>query len=155
MSQKINFFKEIYEKNKINLDEILKISKIGSSEETLFPEESKPKIEMKCEIKENIINSNINIDEKTIDLFPFDEEIHDYDNSLIDENSIGSINTLSNINDMEIIKKNVNLYNKLKMNKQAIIENNSTNSINNINIISGHIGLNNKSEFQIKKASSK
>jgi len=150
MSEKINFFKELYERNKINLDEILKISKIGSSEETLFPEDAKPKIEMKCEIKENINNSNNNIDQKTIDLFPFDEEIDNYEYSLIDENSIGSINTLSHIDDIEIIneiKENINLYNKLKMNKPSIIENISTNSINNINIISDHIDMNKKSEF--------
>ena len=91
MSEKINFFKELYERNKINLDEILKISKICSSEETLFPEDAKPKIEMICEIKENINNSNNNIDQKTIDLFTFDEEIDNYGYSLIDENSIGSI----------------------------------------------------------------
>ena len=156
MSEKINFFKKIYERNKRNLDEALKISKIGSNEETRFPEDAKPKIEMKSEIKENINNSinNINIDEKTIDLFSFDEEIDDYDYSLFDENSIGSINTLSNIDDMEIIneiKENINLYNKLKMNKPAIIENKSTNSINNINILSDHIGINNKSEFLDKK----
>ncbi len=154
MSEKINFFKEIYEKNKINLDVILKISNIGSSEETRFPEDAKPKIEMKYEMKETINNSNSNIDGKTIDLFPFDEEIDDYDYSVFDENSIGSINTLSNIDDIEIIneiKENINLYNKLKMNKPAIIENNSTNSNNNINIISDHIGLNNKSEFLDKK----
>ena len=150
MSQKINFFKELYERNKINLDEILKISKIGSSEETLFPEDAKPKIEMKCEIKENINNSNNNIDQKTIDLFTFDEEIDNYGYSLIDENSMGSINTLSDIDDIEIIneiKENINLYNKLKMNKPSIIENISTGSINNINIISDHIDMNKKSEF--------
>ena len=115
MSEKINFLKEIYERNKKNLDEILKISKIGSNEETQFPEDAKPKIEMKYEIKENINNNNSNIDEKPIDLFPFDEEIDDYDYSLIDENNIGSINTLSNIDDMEIINeinKNISLYNK-------------------------------------------
>ena len=45
------------------------------------------------------------------------------------------------------IKENINLYNKLKMNKTSIIENISTNSINNINIISDHIDMNKKSEF--------
>ena len=154
MSEKINFFKQIYERNKINLEEILKISKISSSVETRFPEDAKPKIEMNCEIKENISNNNINIDEKTIDLFPFDEEIDDYDYSLIDENSIGCINNLNNNDDIEIIneiKENKILYKNLKMNKPAIIESNSTNKINNINIINDHIGLSKKSEFLDKK----
>ena len=151
MSEKISYFKQIYEKNKINLDEILKISKIGSCEETQFPEDAKPKIEMKYEIKEYM--NNINIDEKSIDLFPFDEEIDDYDYSTIDEQSIGSINNLSIIDDMEIlnqIKENIT-QNKSKIKNPSIIENNSTNTINNINIINDHIDMSNKSKFLEKK----
>ena len=151
MSEKINYFKQIYERNKLNLDKILKISKIGSNVETQFPEDAKPKIEMKYEIKDYF--NNINIDEKSIDLFPFDEEIDDYDYSLIDEQSIGSINSLSNIDDMEIInqiKENITLYNKMKIKKPKIIEDNSTNNINNINIIKDHIDSS-KSEFLDKK----
>ena len=152
MSEKINYFKQIYERNKINLDEILKISKTSSNVETRFPEDAKPKIEMKCEIKD--YTNNISIDEKSIDLFPFEEEIDDFDYSLIDEQSIGSINSLSNIDDMEIInqiKENINIYNKLKMKKPTINENNSACNINNISIISDHIDMSNKSEFLDKK----
>ena len=36
---------------------------------------------MKYEIKEKINNNNSNIDEKPIDLFPFYEELDDYDYS--------------------------------------------------------------------------
>ena len=42
MENKINTFKQIEESLKANLDEILKISEIGSSIDTRYPEDAKP-----------------------------------------------------------------------------------------------------------------
>ena len=152
MSEKISYFKQIYERYKLNFDDFKKLSKMCSNIETRFPEDAKPKIEMKYEIKEYI--NNINIDEKSVDLFPFDEEIDDYDYSLIDEQSIDNINNLSNIDDMEIlnqIKENIAQNNKSKIKKTSLTENISTNNINKINIKGDNVHMENKSKFLEKK----
>ena len=113
MTEKIEYFKLIEERKKINIDEMLKLSEIGSSLDTRFPEDAT----IRDDFYQSIIADDIDIknsyEEADIDDFTPSEE-RDVDN----------INNLTKISLFNTFKK------KITIRKNII----SRKPINNINI---------------------
>ena len=135
MTNKIEYFKKFQKINKINLNEVLKIEKIGSSKDYRFPEDAKPVVE-NYTIKEYYEKMTSKI--TNISYFPSNEaeDIDEYSN--IKEQNIQNIDNISNIDDETIynkIKENIIDNNKSKEINQSIIIKSSLKNISNINNI--------------------
>ena len=141
MTNKIEYFKKIQEFKKMKLNELLKISKIGSSLDKRYPEDAKPLSEIQYLIKDyydnNDNNESISTDINNINCFPSSEEIDIDEYSNIEEQKIENINTINYIEDSSLfnkLKESIISDNNSKEIKK-IIEINSGNHINNINTI--------------------
>ena len=147
MTNKIEYFKKIHECKRINIDEMLKISKIGSSIDSRYPEDAKPIDEIRYKIKEYYDNSTTEITNEEI-------EVDQYSNSNTDElniqknetiNNINSINNINNLDDITIfnkIKESIIVNNRTKEINTKIITNNPINKINSINNITNITNIN-------------
>ena len=147
MTNKIEYFKSLKECKKINIDEMLKISKIGSSIDSRYPEDAKPIVEIKYRKKENFDNFTTEIN--TINNFPSNEEIDidEYASTNINSNSISNteditqhkIININNISDdptiFSKIKESIIVHNKSKEIKKPIFTINKGNNITNGNNI--------------------
>ena len=119
MTDRINYFKLIEEYKKINLDDILKISEIGSSIDVRFPEDAKP---LKEEFYENIIT-----DDKDMKYSFLDIDIDECTNS--EEQNNEDINS---IRIYKALKKKILQTKPVGLNKS---------------ILSNNININNESKF--------
>ena len=134
MTDAINYFKLIEEYKKINLDDILKISEIGSSIDTRFPEDAEPKSKLKEELYESIITNDKDM------RYPFlDVDIDEYTNS--EEPNNEDINKISKVTIYKALKKgglnksilsnniNININNESKLfNIPNLLKNNDINN---------------------------
>ena len=138
MSEKLLYFKELIENNKINIDEMLKISKIGSSIDTRFPEDAKPVAEIRYKINKFYDN---NAEICSINYFPFNEEPDlDESTNLEEQNTNENNDSINNIDDAAIfninkIKETLITNNESKEKIKEFIPNPTPNIINNINTI--------------------
>ena len=138
MSKKISYFHDLIEYKQINIDEMLKISKIGSSIDTRFPEDAKPVAEIRYKINKYYDN---NTEINNINYFPFNEEPDlDESTNLEEQNTNENNDSINNIDDSAIyninkIKETLISTNKSKEKNKNDISNNSPKITNNINII--------------------
>ena len=138
MTNKIEYFKKLKEYRSINIDELLKIKKVGSSIDSRFPEDARPIAEIKYRIKEYY--DNITAEISNINYFPSNEEIDidEYSNIEEQEQSILSNDIINSLDDATIynqIKETIITQNNSKSIKKSIIKNNPINKITNINTI--------------------
>ena len=134
MTSKIEYFKKLHEYKKINIDEMLKISKIGSSIDNRFPEDAKP-ID---EIRYYYDNSTTEI--TNFNYFPSNEEIDAEEYSNLEDVYIQKNENINTIDDINKIRESIITNNKPKEINKKIITNqinkiNSINKISNINTI--------------------
>jgi len=116
MTDRINYFKQIEEYKKINLDDILKISEIGSSIDIRFPEDARP---LKEEFYESIIT-----DDKDIKFSFLDVDIDEGTNSEEQNNE-----DINNIRIYKALKKKILQTKPVGLNKN-ILSNNINININ-------------------------
>ena len=141
MTAKIEEFKKLYEYSIINIDEMLKISKAGSSADTRFPEDSKPMAEINYSyrIKEyyDSLTSEINY-------FPSNEEADLEESTNIEAQYLHSNDNISNIED-EIFINTI---------KETIVEKNSKekNILKNNKININTISIKESAKYNILKA---
>ena len=135
MTIKIEYFKKLQEIQKINIDEMLKISKIGSSIDIRYPEDAKPIAEINYRIKEYC--DNVTTEISNINYFPSNEEIDIDEITNIDDQAIQN-NEINNIDEVTIYNKlteGIISHNKSKDIKQSILKEDTINNINNIDTI--------------------
>ena len=142
MTKKLDYFKSLSERRKINIDEMLKISKIGSSIDNRYPEDAKPIVEIKYRQKENFDNfpSEISSINEEIDIDEYSNENGNINSNIeeIDSHKIININSITDIENSAIfskIKESIIVHNKSKEIKKPIFTINKGNSINNIHKI--------------------
>ena len=147
MTNKLDYFKSLNDHRKLNIDEMLKISKIGSSIDYRFPEDAKPIVEIKYRRKEDFDifpseSSNINnyIPNEEIEIEEYSNENGNISSNIEEINShkIININSINDIEDSAIfskIKESIIVQNKSKEIKKPIFTINKGNAKNNIHKI--------------------
>ena len=126
MTDKLNYFKLIEEYKKINIDEMLKISEIGSSIDTRYPEDAKPIYSLRDEFYENMIT-----EDKDMKYSYEEADVDEYTNS--EEQNNDDINSFKEIKIYKTLQKRV-IQTKSGAIKKSILANKTINNINiNIN----------------------
>jgi hypothetical protein len=169
MTDRINYFKLIEEYKKFNIDDILKISGIGSSIDTRFPEDAKPINALKEELYETIIKEDKDIrysyEEADIEDYTNSEEHNNDDinsfkevtiykalNKKIVQTKMGGISKSILTNNINInINKEDKLFDIPKILKNNDISNEKLSSINNNIEIKNIININKKKKKDVKK----
>ena len=121
MSDRIDYFKLMEEYKKLNIDDMLKLSEVGSSLDTRFPEDAKPFHLSKEEIYQNKIDKDIHCSFE-------EEDIDDYPNSE-DQNAEG-INSINEYTLIKTLRKKITIQTKSREITKSILARKSINKIN-------------------------
>ena len=121
MSDRIDYFKLIEEYKKLNIDDMLKLSEVGSSLDTRFPEDARPSHSSKEEIYQNMLDKDIHYSYE-------EEDIDDFPNSE-DQNTEG-INNIKEVTLFKTLRKKITIQTKSREITKSILARKSINKIN-------------------------
>ena len=121
MTERIEYFKY----KKVNIDYMLKISEIGSSLDTRFPEDAKPIYSLRDELYQSIISEDKDMRQSYEEV-----DIEEYTNS--EEQNNDEINNIKEITIYKALKKRINQTKSGGINK-SILTSKTISTINSLN----------------------
>ena len=130
MTEKIEYFKLIEEHKKISIDDMLRLSEIGSSLDTRFPEDAKPLIPQRDDFYQSIIteDKDIHFSYEEADIEDFNSAEGGGDDELNNPKRV----TLFNRFKKKITIQTKNIITRKQINKINIREDNKNNDIPNL-----------------------
>ena len=123
MTERIEYFKLIEEYKKLNIDEMLKLSQVGSSMDTRFPEDAKPLHSLRECFCQTLISEDKDL------RYSYEEaDIDDFPNS--EDQSNEEINNLNKVALFKTINKKITIQTKSREITQSILSRKNINKIN-------------------------
>jgi len=123
MTERIEYFKLIEEYKKLNIDEMLKLSQVGSSMDTRFPEDAKPLHSLRECFCQTLISEDKDL------RYSYEEaDFDDFRNS--EDQSNEEINNLNKVALFKTINKKITIQTKSREITQSILSRKNINKIN-------------------------
>jgi len=123
MTDRLEYFKLIEEYKKINIDDMLKLSPVGSSIDTRFPEEAKPLYSLREGFYQTLIT-----EEKDLSNSYEEADINDFQNS--EDQSNEEINNINKVTLFKSLNKKITIQTKSREITQSILARKNKNKIN-------------------------